>query len=80
MIRAGILGRKRRVLSGALLLVAAAAGFIWHRSTFIAPRPTAILSDRQGVFLGQIGRTDLGYGYWPVERVPERVSALRAAT
>ena len=75
MIRAGILGRKRRVLSGALLLVAAAAGFIWHRSTFIAPRPTAILSDRQGVFLGQIGRTDLGYGYWPVERVPERVSA-----
>jgi len=67
--------RRRRALVGSLLAVAAASGFIWHRSTFIEPRPTAILSDRQGVYLGQIGRTELGYGYWPVERVPERVGA-----
>jgi penicillin-binding protein 1C len=27
------------------------------------------------VFLGQVGRSELGYGYWPVSRVPERVGA-----
>ena len=51
------------------------AAFIWHRSTFIDPRPTAILSDRHGAFLGQIGQGADGYGYWPVPQVPERVSA-----
>ena len=58
-----------------VLAVAAMAAFIWHRSTFIEPRPTAILSDRNGAFLGQIGGTERGYGYWPVDEVPQRVSA-----
>jgi penicillin-binding protein 1C len=69
--------RKPRKILGAVLLflVIGAAGFIWHRSTFIDPRPTTILADRHGAFLGQIGESGLGYGYWPVEQVPQRVSA-----
>src|SRR5580693_7034419 len=58
-----------------MLAVTGVAAFIWHRSTFVDPRSTAILSDRHGAFLGQIGQGENGYGYWPVERVPERVSA-----
>jgi penicillin-binding protein 1C len=58
-----------------MLALVGIAAFIWHRSTFIEPRPTAMLSDRHGAFLGQIGGGERGYGYWPVETVPERVSA-----
>src|SRR5579859_5900506 len=67
--------RQQSVGIACALALAGTAAFIWHRSTFIEPRPTAILSDRHGAFLGQIGGTERGYGYWPVEQVPERVSA-----
>jgi penicillin-binding protein 1C len=49
------------------------ASDIWNRSTFIAPRPTTILTDRTGIFLAQLGGP-AGYGYWPVGTVPPRVS------
>ncbi|SED73919.1 penicillin-binding protein 1C [Rhizobiales bacterium GAS188] len=53
-----------------------------QRATLVAPRPSAILYDRHGAFLTQIGnespatqegglRSD--YGYWPLERLPDRV-------
>ena len=42
----------------------------------IDPRPSAIVTDRHGVFLAQIeGAKEAGYGYWPVEAVPPRVGA-----
>jgi penicillin-binding protein 1C len=59
----------------AVLLIVLASVTIWHRSTFIAPRPTTILTDRRDAFMGQLGAADMGYGYWPVDRVPERVGA-----
>jgi penicillin-binding protein 1C len=59
---------------GVALALAGLAVFDWHRSTFVDPRPTSILSDRHDRFLGQLGGGEEGYGYWPVERVPERVS------
>lgn len=52
------------------------------RAHLEAPRPTPILYDRNGAFLTQIGhelpsrRDDprhLDYGYWPLERLPDRV-------
>ena len=75
MVRVSRLRWKRWGALSALVIVSATAWFIWHRSTFVDPRPTAILSDRHGAFLGQIGRGNDGYGYWPVDRVPDRVSA-----
>jgi penicillin-binding protein 1C len=58
---------------------------ISRRARFDTPRPTLILYDRHGAFLAQIGNAarstvkavpHLDYGYWPLERLPER--AVRA--
>src|SRR5262249_9691498 len=55
---------------------------ISRRARLDAPRPTLILSDRNGAFLTQIGNASpstakntprLDYGYWPLERLPERI-------
>jgi penicillin-binding protein 1C len=74
-----VIGRavlRRWVLAAAVLAVAAGSfGFLWQRSTFVDPRPTTMLTDRNGVFIGQIGWGEPGYGYWPVETVPRRVEA-----
>jgi penicillin-binding protein 1C len=52
------------------------------RARLDAPHPTLILSDRNGAFLTQIGNAThstpknaphVDYGYWPLERLPERV-------
>jgi penicillin-binding protein 1C len=64
---------------GGVALIMATAAFIWHRSTFSDPGQTAILSDRHGAFLGQIGQGDDGYGYWQVPTVPQRVGAAMLA-
>jgi penicillin-binding protein 1C len=53
--------------------------FLWQRSTLIAPAPTTIVTDRNGVFLAQLGGDGGGYGYWPVEAVPDRVAAALLA-
>ncbi len=57
-----------------LALLALFCADIWHRSTFTSPSPTAILTDRNGVFMAQIGGGPAGYGYWPVQSVPPRVA------
>ncbi len=62
-------------LAAAALALIALAGVIWHRSTFVAPRATTIVSDRHGAFLAQLGDADEGYGYWPVAVIPDRVAA-----
>jgi penicillin-binding protein 1C len=58
-----------------------------QRSELAAPSPTPILLDRQGYFLAQFGaiftdpdgarRTE--YGYWPLETMPDRVTAATVA-
>ena len=58
---------------GVTLLVLAHG--VWTASTFITPRPTAIMTDRNGVFMAQLGDGPAGYGYWPVTPVPPRVTA-----
>ncbi len=47
---------------------------IWQRATFITPRPSAIVTDRNGVFMARLGGGAAGYGYWPVAQVPGRVA------
>jgi penicillin-binding protein 1C len=66
---------KTEALAGLLLTIfALLASDIWNRSTFTSPRPTAILTDRNGVFMAQLGGGAAGYGYWPVGAVPPRVA------
>lgn len=73
--------KTRRSKLVALTLLAVAAGAIAYactvaqRAQLIAPRPTPILYDRSGAFLAQIGHSEYGridYGYWPLERLPDR--------
>ncbi|MBI5165315.1 MAG: transglycosylase domain-containing protein [Magnetospirillum sp.] len=60
-------------LAGLLLV---AAGFGWSRSELVAPPPSLMLLDRHGAFLAQTGGGEgTGWGYWPVEPIPERVAA-----
>jgi penicillin-binding protein 1C len=66
---------RRWLLPLAGLLLLAAGTDIWQRATFISPPPTAIVTDRDGVFMAQIGGGPAGYGYWPVADVPPRVAA-----
>jgi penicillin-binding protein 1C len=55
------------------------------RSDLIAPRPTPIVYDRNGVFVTQIGLTDatdpsrVDYGYWPLTKIPDRVARATLA-
>jgi len=63
----------------ALALIFSTAIFLWQRSTLTQPRPTTIVSDRHGNFLAQLGNNGEGYGYWPVEHVPDRVAAALLA-
>jgi penicillin-binding protein 1C len=66
---------RRWLLPLAALLLLALGTDIWRRSTFISPHPTAIVTDRDGMFMAQIGGGLAGYGYWPVPDVPPRVAA-----
>jgi penicillin-binding protein 1C len=73
-------GRRGIIVAVAIaILIVAGATFLWQRATFIDPRPTAIVTDRHGAFLAQVGGTDAGFGYWPVAAIPERVAAAMLA-
>jgi penicillin-binding protein 1C len=61
-------------LALACLLACGLGVILWQRSAFISPRPTAIMTDRNGAFMAQLGGGPLGYGYWPVNPVPARVA------
>lgn len=64
-------------LSGLLLLVLLLGV---SRSGFVDPSPTLLLRDRNGEHLGEIGASPDGEaGYWPVERIPERVALASIA-
>jgi len=50
------------------------------RAELVAPRATEIVYDREGVFLTQIAHGEsAGYGYWPLEKIPERFVAATLA-
>ena len=78
--------RRRLALAFAVVLCAAIGGGVWlAREAFahaelISPRPTEIVYDREGVFLTQIAHGEsAGYGYWPLEKMPERFAAATLA-
>jgi penicillin-binding protein 1C len=66
----------------ALGLLGLFAHEVVKRANLVAPRPSAMLYDRHGAFLAQIESVGLDpnkgaprsdYGYWPLERTPDRV-------
>ncbi len=71
-------GRRRLVAAAALAAFCLLLATVWQRSTLVAPPPTPLLLDRHGLFLAQLGDGG-GYGYWPVDPVPERVAAAIVA-
>jgi len=76
---------RARSRSGRAALAAGAAasvvGFLAiARSDLEAPAPTLLVRDRVGRFLGELADpADERLGFWPVERVPERVAAATLA-
>lgn len=69
--------RTRFSLAAAVLLF---LGLIGSRSGLEAPAPSLLLRDRFGRFVGEVAEDpDRGYGFWPVETVPERVAAATLA-
>ncbi len=78
--------RRRLALALAVVLCAAIGGGLWlareafSRAELISPRPTEIVYDHEGVFLTQIAHGEsAGYGYWPLEKMPERFVAATLA-
>jgi len=60
------------------VLLLSAIGF--SRATLEAPRPTLIVSDRQGEFLAELSQNDeRGHGFWPLKQLPPRVVAATLA-
>src|SRR5712671_6093921 len=81
---------RSRIAAAGVALLGALGVFAYHvseRARLVAPEATPILYDRHGAYLSQIGvRTEakdgtdrIDYGYWPVDRVPERVARATLA-
>jgi len=69
---------------GALALIAVVASGVVIYTGVLAqlqvPPPTLRLLDRNGQFLAEISREpERGYGYWPIQQLPERVIAATLA-
>jgi penicillin-binding protein 1C len=83
--------RFRRVVFVACALAIVAACVAWlvraavMRADLISPRATAIVYDRNGAFVTQIGVVDVkdashvDYGYWPLTTIPDRVARATLA-
>jgi penicillin-binding protein 1C len=71
--------KKKFLLLLPLPVLAWLAADIWQRSTFTAPPPSTIVTDRTGAFMAQLGGGPAGYGYWPVTTVPHRAAAALLA-
>ena len=83
-----ILPRDRRFWLVGTLFLAALAGFLslsiraaLRSARLDAPQATEIVYDRNGAFLTQVahGPDSLGYGYWPLEKTPERFALATLA-
>ncbi len=74
-----------RRVSGIVLLVLAALLLLplsaaWQRAELMEPPASYLLTDRHGSYLADVGGPAPGdHGYWPLERVPERVAAATLA-
>ncbi|MBE9502619.1 MAG: penicillin-binding protein 1C [Proteobacteria bacterium] len=63
-----------------LIVIIVAAVSALGKSKLSSPEPTLLLLDRNQQFLAEIGKKDgTGYGYWPVNGLPERVVAATLA-
>ncbi len=57
-----------------------AFGYSLYRAELVTPPVSFLLSDHSGRFLGDVGSDQkLGYGYWPLDEVPQRVAAATLA-
>lgn len=66
----------RLILAALTAGMVTAGAFGWSRSDLVAPPPTRLLLDRHGAFLAQSGGHEAtGWGYWPLDPVPERMAA-----
>jgi penicillin-binding protein 1C len=67
----------RRIAAIATLVMTAGLGLeVWSRAELEKPQASVLLRDRHDRFLGEImGQHDEGFGYWPLEKLPERVAA-----
>ena len=73
----GFARRRWRAVAALALLAAAAVHLSDLRSELVAPRPSQLLLDRHGAYLGERPGDGDALGYWPLpETLPERV--LRA--
>lgn len=63
-----------------LLLTLLGLAFVLSRSGLEAPPASLLLRDRFGRFVGEVAaEPERGYGFWPVDAVPERVVAATLA-
>lgn len=73
----------RRAGLGVAALATVVGALALARSDFESPAPTLLVRDRTGRFLGELADpadpADERLGFWPVERVPERVAAATLA-
>ncbi len=69
--------RRGRAGLATFLLLATLAGILFSRSLqsgLLGKRPSHVLLDRAGRFLGEIPGSDEAYGYWPLPReLPEKI-------
>lgn len=74
------LGVVRRLFYGALIAILLLLGYAMSLAHFQAPEQTLLLLDRHGSYLADSAEdSELGYGYWPVQSLPERVVAATLA-
>ncbi len=73
--------RSVRLLSYLLLgCTIALLATAWQRSALQVPEASYLLYDRHGSFLAEVGNDDeQGYGYWAIDKLPERVVAATLA-
>jgi len=76
-----VAAKPRRALGAAAALgLAGLSALAISRSSLDAPAPTLLVRDRAGRFLGELpDPADDRLGFWPLERVPERVAAATLA-
>ncbi len=74
---------RRFVAGGTLILgmlIMLGIGIAVSRAHLSEPEVSVLLRDRHGDFLGEVGGSEEGgFGYWPVEVLPERVIAATLA-
>ncbi len=82
--RGRLIGLIRKLLRATVVLGALAAGLLLGVAIGLSgidtPGHSFYVTDRMGRFLGEIGDADRDkLGYWPLERVPDRVAAATIA-